>query len=314
MRSISSSIFVAAVLSIAGLSASSALAQSRVFLAAQGSDSNPCTFALPCRTFQHAHDTVAAGGEINVLDPAGYGAVTITKAIGILGHGFAGISVVAGIAITINAPSNAAVALNGLVIEGNGSGSVGILFNTGKSLVVESCIVRNSTSDGLAFNASSTTLQTLAVTDSSFTGNGGNGMTIATASSGDVTAVVARVGLFNNALAGLQAFGANGTGEINVAVTDSVAGNNNGAVLSPGFLAQAGGPSVALALTRITSAGNGTGVSAFGSGATVKLTQSTVVANTIGFSADNGGIIFSFGDNTMDTKGSVGSLTSAPKQ
>ena len=52
----------------------------RVFVAAQGSDSNPCSFAAPCRTFQHAHDVVAAGGEINVLDPAGYGAVTISKA------------------------------------------------------------------------------------------------------------------------------------------------------------------------------------------------------------------------------------------
>jgi hypothetical protein len=35
----------------------------RVFVAAQGSDSNACTFAAPCRTFQHAHDVVASNGE-----------------------------------------------------------------------------------------------------------------------------------------------------------------------------------------------------------------------------------------------------------
>jgi len=63
-------------------------AQTRVFVAAQGLDSNPCTFAAPCRTFQHAHDVVAAAGEIDVLDPAGYGALTINKAISIQGHGF----------------------------------------------------------------------------------------------------------------------------------------------------------------------------------------------------------------------------------
>src|SRR5437763_9209125 len=73
-----------------------AQAQSRVFVAAQGSDGNPCTFAQPCRTFQHAHDTVAAGGEIDVLDPAGYGALIISKAISVQGHGFSGISVASG--------------------------------------------------------------------------------------------------------------------------------------------------------------------------------------------------------------------------
>ena len=55
--------FFAAILLALGLGASAARAQSRVFVAAQGSDSNPCTFASPCRTFQHAHNVVAANGE-----------------------------------------------------------------------------------------------------------------------------------------------------------------------------------------------------------------------------------------------------------
>jgi hypothetical protein len=93
MKSTLHSTIAAAVLSIAALQTAPAQAQMRVFVAAQGSDANPCTFGAPCRTFQHAHDVVAAGGEIDVLDPAGYGAVSITKAISIQGHGFAGISV-----------------------------------------------------------------------------------------------------------------------------------------------------------------------------------------------------------------------------
>src|SRR5215468_6245463 len=95
--------------------AAPAQAQSRVFVAAQGSDSNPCTFAQPCRTFQRAHNAVAAGGEIDVLDPAGYGTVTIGKAISIQGHGFAGISAPAGpFAITISAGASDRINLRGL--------------------------------------------------------------------------------------------------------------------------------------------------------------------------------------------------------
>src|SRR5437763_8402706 len=87
-----SSFFPATLLVFGLLHAAPAQGQTRMFVAAQGSDSNACSFAAPCRTFQHAHDTVAAGGEIDVLDPAGYGAVTISKSISIQGHGYAGIT------------------------------------------------------------------------------------------------------------------------------------------------------------------------------------------------------------------------------
>src|ERR1041384_6787308 len=87
-----SALVILATLLTGALIGSPPQAQTRVFVAAQGSDSNPCTFAAPCRTFQHAHNVVAASGEIDVLDPAGYGAVTITKSISIQGHGFSGIS------------------------------------------------------------------------------------------------------------------------------------------------------------------------------------------------------------------------------
>jgi hypothetical protein len=94
-------------------------AQTRVFVAAQGSDANPCTFNAPCRTFQKAHDTVLADGEINVLDPAGYGTIFITKSISIQGHGFAGISVGNnGYAIQVVAGPTDTVNLRGLLIEG----------------------------------------------------------------------------------------------------------------------------------------------------------------------------------------------------
>src|ERR1044072_2263655 len=115
-----------ATLVICAFYAAPAQAQTRVFVAAQGADSNPCTFAAPCRTFQHAHDVVAAGSEIDVLDPAGYGALTISKAISTQATGFSGISVTSnGTGITINAGPTDAVNLNGLLIEGSGIGGTG---------------------------------------------------------------------------------------------------------------------------------------------------------------------------------------------
>src|SRR5262245_14461164 len=188
-----------AVLLVLSLIPAPAQAQARVFVAAQGSDSNPCTFAQPCRTFQKAHDTVAAGGEIDVLDPAGYGALIISKAISIQGHGFAGVSVPnGGTGIYVNAGPSDAVSLNGLLIEGNGTGQNGIFFLAGKSLVVENCVARNATFAGLRIESNAAALQTLAVSSSSFANNGQYGIVFQPNSTGAITAVIDRVGLYNN--------------------------------------------------------------------------------------------------------------------
>src|SRR6202167_738463 len=58
-----------------------AAARDRVFVASYGNDANPCTFGSPCKTFQNALGVVAPGGEITAIDSAGFGPVTINKAI-----------------------------------------------------------------------------------------------------------------------------------------------------------------------------------------------------------------------------------------
>src|SRR5215472_7284672 len=79
-------IAVAAVVAILVLDCAPAAAQAtRVFVSTHGSDSNACSVAAPCRSFQHAHDVATANGEIDVLDPGGYGAVNIAKSISIVG-------------------------------------------------------------------------------------------------------------------------------------------------------------------------------------------------------------------------------------
>ena len=82
-------IIVAIGLALAmALSVAPAQAQNaRSFVSGQGSDSNNCTLAAPCRTFAQAITWTNAGGEIDVLNTAGYGPVTITKAISIVNDG-----------------------------------------------------------------------------------------------------------------------------------------------------------------------------------------------------------------------------------
>jgi hypothetical protein len=121
-------------------------AQNRVFVSGLGLDTNPCTVTQPCRSFQHAHDTVAANGEIDVLDPGGYGPVNITKSISIQAHGFAGITAPAGNAISINALETDTVNLSGLLLEGAGTGSFGIGLTTAGHVTITNTSVRGFSS------------------------------------------------------------------------------------------------------------------------------------------------------------------------
>jgi hypothetical protein len=105
----------------------------------------------PCRTFAFAVTQTAAGGEIDVLDPAGYGMVTITKAISIVndGAGAATIGTSSGNGITINAGASDSVHLRGLTIEGLGTGVNGIKFNTDGNLAIENCVIRHFSEAGI---------------------------------------------------------------------------------------------------------------------------------------------------------------------
>jgi hypothetical protein len=295
-----------------GVGVGAAQAQSRVFVAAQGSDANPCTFALPCRTFQHAHDVVAANGEIDVLDPAGYGKLTIAKAISIQGHGFAGISIGAGTGITINAPATASVHLDGLIIDGTGVGVTGIFFQAGSALVVENCLLRNTTNTGIAMNTFGTSISTLSVSGSYVASIGSVGISIQPSGPAGATAAIERTAFYDNSTA-LKASAVSSTGPVNVTVTDSIAADGG-----TGFniVSTATRPAANLALMRTTIAGNsGTGVVAASPNTTIQLSQATIMANAIGYDVGSGGTIFSYGDNTIANNGSnTGTLTGATKQ
>src|SRR3954454_13654540 len=105
--------------------ASSAYGQAtRTWVSGVGDDANPCSRTAPCKTFAGAISKTANGGEINCLDPGGFGGVTITKSLTIKCHYTEGGVLVAGTnAIVVNATATDRVTLRGLDINGTGIGA-----------------------------------------------------------------------------------------------------------------------------------------------------------------------------------------------
>src|SRR5713226_8508420 len=126
----------------------------RTWVSGVGDDANPCSRTAPCKTFAGAISKTAPGGEINALDPGGFGAVTITKSISIEAVGVtAGVLVSGTNGIVVNAGPNDVVVLRGLTLEGLGTSLAGINFISGGVLHVENCTINNFT-NGINFNPS----------------------------------------------------------------------------------------------------------------------------------------------------------------
>ena len=119
----------------------------RTWVSGNGSDLNPCSRTAPCKTFAWTITQTATGGEISVLEPGGFGAVTITKAITIDGGGGQVASVLASgtNGIVVQAPASATVTLRNIRINGvRGSlipGLNGVRFLAGAALHIENCTI-----------------------------------------------------------------------------------------------------------------------------------------------------------------------------
>jgi hypothetical protein len=134
-----------AVVACTFIGASVASAQAtRTWVSGVGDDANPCSRTAPCKTFAGAISKTAAGGEINALDPGGFGGVTITKSITINGTGtLAGLLVSGTNGISINAAATDSVVLKGLQVTNVGATAVtGIRVLSAKAVVVDDVIVQ----------------------------------------------------------------------------------------------------------------------------------------------------------------------------
>jgi hypothetical protein len=122
----------------------------RTWVSGVGDDVNPCSRTAPCKTFAGAISKTAAGGEINVLDPGGFGAVTITKSITIRSdHVEAGVLVTGTNGITVNAGSSDSIVLDGLDIEGLGSGLNGVSIISSSSVIIRRSLIHHFAGNGV---------------------------------------------------------------------------------------------------------------------------------------------------------------------
>jgi len=122
----------------------------RTWVSGVGDDANPCSRTAPCKTFAGAISKTAAAGEIDVLDPGGFGALTITKSITIRSDHFeAGVLVSGTNGIVVAAGVNDTVVLEGLDFDGIGSGLNGVSITSGKVVYIIRCAIRRFTQNGV---------------------------------------------------------------------------------------------------------------------------------------------------------------------
>jgi hypothetical protein len=283
----------------------------RTWVSGVGDDANPCSRTAPCKTFAGAISKTAAGGEINVLDPGGFGAVTITKSITISSEGFeAGVLVSGTNGIVVSAAPTDFIVLRGLDIEGLGTGLAGIKVLSAGRVFVEKCTINRFTQIGIDFVPTSATAGStsqLHVNDSIIRNNTG-------ASSGGIrvkpgTNVSASGSVVNTKLLNNQ-FGLRVEDNSNVSSKDSVASGNTGA----GFIAVSSGATAVLSVDGCLTTNNQFGLKADNSPATIRFANCTIAGNGTGISSGNTGlgngntVTFTGSNNNADPGTANGSI------
>jgi hypothetical protein len=272
----------------------------RTWVSGVGDDVNPCSRTAPCKTFAGAISKTAAGGEINVLDPGGYGAVTITKSMTINGEGtFAGSIVAGGSGIVVNAGPNDIITLRNIELESccTTLGINGINFLNGGQLNVERVHIYGFSTHGIAFTPGGNAK--LLVSDSSIHGNGGSGIHIAPGGAASAVATVVNTSLYGNAR-GLRAEDRSKT-----YIRNSNASGNSG----NGFIANGVSSSVEMTLDATSSVANAAAGVFSGPLSTIRISRMVVSGNGTGLFT-SGGLIISTGTNAVFGNGTDGAPTS----
>ena len=270
---------------------SSASAQAtRTWVSGVGDDANPCSRTAPCKTFAGAISKTAVAGEINTLDPGGFGAVTITKSITIdATAGLGGVLAAGTTGVIVNATAtNAVVILRNLDINGAGTGLIGIRIIAARDVYVENGKVFGFTNRGISDERIA---GRLFVADSVITNNTQTGIAAVPVSASTLSVNLNHVRLERNGNAGFAL-----TQGVKATIADTIAAGNT----NYGFYADGAGSEVNLESSRAT--GNGIGIGALLS-SVFRISNTTVTGNGTGLSATGGGSILSYGNNRIDGNG-----------
>jgi len=284
----------------------------RTHVASYGTDANvasSCDAAHPCRTLAAAFSMTATGGEILVIDSAGYGRVTLNGSVSIIAApgAFAGIGVGAGgiTGVEINT-AGVEVVLRGLTLTGQG-GSNGIHMTNGSRLSLENCVVSNFGSGiGIYVN----TAAAVRIVDSLIRDNS-HGIWLGSGAS----AIVAGTTLLGNAASGIYVYGATAGTTTSASISRSI-------VSGPwiGVVADAGAATatarVHVSRSSISEHQNyGVGAKSGAGSAILAISRSKVAGNAIGlYQSGAGAVLRTLGNNSVadNPTPSFGTLTPTP--
>ena len=262
----------------------------RTWVSGVGDDANPCSRTAPCKTFAGAISKTATDGEIDALDPGGFGAVTITKSITIDGYsGLSGIlaSGTTGVLVNLStAGQTNSVQLRNLSINGAGTGTNGIriIGGTNTTVEVENCVIFGfRAGNGRGITDERSVAGKLYVQDT-LVKNNIDGITIN--GNGPIKAELDNVRSINNTTRGIH---------VAVAANSLIARNCNSSHNLTGFAGDGGSK---MDVINCMASFNGTGVNS-DSGSDVVVGRTTITRNTINGLGFSGGTIKSYGNNEL---------------
>jgi len=289
----------------------------RTWVSGVGDDVNPCSRTAPCKTFAGAISKTAANGEIDCLDPGGFGTVTITKSItidGTHGSGFGSILAAGTNGVNVNdsataTPNTIIVSLRNLSINGAGNGFSGIRFVAGKTLHVEDCVIFGFRGNGTSSHGIDVALtnnqggaQTLTVQGTTIRDNSGSGIRSNATPGTGVNVMVNDCRLEKNQNGWRAETGTRGV-IVNSEATDNVGGG-----------IEAANSGVTVDADSCVMENNTNGVNVPVAGGTVRISNCRITANTNGLNFA-GGVVESFGDNKVfgnTNNQNGGSVTAVP--
>jgi len=269
----------------------------RTWVSGVGDDVNPCSRTAPCKTFAGAISKTAAGGEIDVLDPGGFGTLTITKAITIDGNGTMASVLASGTnGFTVNVGSNNdVVTIRNISFNGATSGSstgaltaIRVLSSSGfapKAVHIENCQIFGF-NRGISFENSlglvrafvdNTVIRNIVTDGVAIIPSAGGSINLQ-ASNSEITQCATGINITNNSSA---------------SVSHSVlAGNTNGAIIGNGTRLNL--------LNSMVTFSNTAGLSV-SLGGTAFLSANQIASNAVGVS--NGGTVTGFTNNAIGGNG-----------
>jgi hypothetical protein len=278
----------------------------RTWVSGVGNDADPCSRTAPCKTFAGAISKTAAGGEINCLDPGGYGTLTVTKSITVDCTGTFGSTLnsggINGFVINDSAtatPGTSDVILRGLSIDGAGTtaGLNGIRFISGRSLVLQDVFIQNQSNSGISFQPQQANSE-LHATDVTITDSGSNGVFVQATGTGSARITLNNVRVENHAGNGFRVdtTGNTGAGIRFTLEQVLITGGTDGISVN---VPPATTGVVGLIDDSTITNNTGTGIGITGTGAaTLRVADSTITGNGTGVSPGTAQIN-SFGTNEL---------------